>query len=103
MLNISRSEVEFARANGINIAYQTFGDKDASPLILIMGLGSQMVLWDGEFCRQLAAGGYRVIRFDNRDVGRSSRLDHLGVPALGPTLFGSLLGMRVQSPYALED
>jgi len=54
MQNISRSEVKFAHANGIDIAYQTFGDKDASPLILIMGLGSQMVLWDGEFCRQCA-------------------------------------------------
>ena len=73
MQHISRREVKFARANGIDIAYQTFGDKDASPLILIMGLGSQMVLWDGEFCRQLAAGGYRVIRFDNRDAGLSTK------------------------------
>jgi pimeloyl-ACP methyl ester carboxylesterase len=80
MQHISRREVKFAHANGIDIAYQTFGDKDASPLILIMGLGSQMVLWDGEFCRKLAAGGYRVIRFDNRDIGLSTKLDWMQVP-----------------------
>ena len=103
MQHISRREVKFARANGIDIAYQTFGDKDASPLILIMGLGSQMVLWDGEFCRQLAAGGYRVIRFDNRDIGLSTKLDWMQVPDTTAVAAALQRGEVPAVPYTLED
>lgn len=103
MLNNSRSEVKFARANGIDIAYQTFGDEDASPLILIMGLGSQMVLWDDEFCRQLAAGGYRVIRFDNRDIGLSTKLDWMQVPDSAAVADALQRGEAPSLPYTLED
>ncbi|MGD8951563.1 MAG: alpha/beta hydrolase [Desulfobacterales bacterium] len=103
MQHISRREVKFARANGIDIAYQTFGDKDASPLILIMGLGSQMVLWDGEFCRQLAAGGYRVIRFDNRDIGLSTKLDWMQVPDTTAIAAALQRGEVPAVPYTLED
>jgi len=63
-----------ARANGIDICYEIFGDASAEPLLLIMGLGAQMVLWDDDFCERLAARGFRVIRFDNRDIGKSSKL-----------------------------
>ena len=103
MLNSFRHEVEFARANGIDIAFETFGEKDGSPLILIMGLGSQMVLWDDEFCRLLAAGGYRVIRFDNRDIGLSTKLDWMQVP--DPTAVAAALqrGEVPALPYPLED
>jgi pimeloyl-ACP methyl ester carboxylesterase len=103
MLNISRHEVEFVRANGIDIAYQTFGDKDASPLILIMGLGSQMILWDDEFCRQLAAGEYRVIRFDNRDIGLSTKLDWMQVPDSTAVAAALQRGEAPALPYTLED
>ena len=103
MQHISRREVKFARANGIDIAYQTFGDKDASPLILIMGLGSQMVLWDGEFCRKLAAGGYRVIRFDNRDIGLSTKLDWMQVPDTTAVAAALQRGEVPALPYTLED
>ena len=97
-----RQQVHVARLpNGIELCWDERGE--GPPIVLVMGIGAQMILWPEGFCDMLAARGFRVIRFDNRDVGRSSRLDHLGVPALGPTLFGSLLGMRVQSPYALED
>ena len=65
---------QMARANGIELCYEIFGDPAAEPLILIMGLGAQMIHWDDDFCRQLAARGFRVIRFDNRDIGQSSRL-----------------------------
>ena len=65
---------QIAHANGIDICYEIFGDAGAEPLLLIMGLGAQMIHWDDEFCRQLAARGFRVIRFDNRDIGKSSRL-----------------------------
>lgn len=103
MLNISRHEVEFTGANGLDIAYQTFGDKDAPPLILIMGLGSQMVLWDSEFCRQLAAGGYRVIRFDNRDVGLSTKLDWMKVPDSAAVAAALQRGEAPALPYTLDD
>jgi len=61
-----------ASANGIEIEYDTFGDPSEAPLVLINGLGAQMVGWDEDFCRLLADRGFRVIRFDNRDVGRST-------------------------------
>ncbi|WP_038947061.1 alpha/beta fold hydrolase, partial [Bradyrhizobium genomosp. III] len=62
------------RANGIEICYEIFGNDNAEPLLLIMGLGAQMIHWDDAFCEQLAARGFRVIRFDNRDIGKSSHL-----------------------------
>ncbi|TAI63863.1 alpha/beta hydrolase, partial [Bradyrhizobium sp. Leo170] len=62
------------RANGIDICYEIFGDESAEPMLLIMGLGAQMIHWDDEFCEQLAARGFRVIRFDNRDIGQSGKL-----------------------------
>ena len=65
---------QIARANGIDICYEIFGDPAAEPLLLIMGLGAQMIHWDDDFCRQLAARGFRVIRFDNRDIGKSSHM-----------------------------
>jgi pimeloyl-ACP methyl ester carboxylesterase len=61
-------------SNGIELCHEIFGAPDAEPMLLIMGLNAQMILWDDEFCQQLAAQGFRVIRFDNRDVGKSTRL-----------------------------
>ena len=83
---------------GITLCYETFGEESASPLLLIMGLGMQMVGWPDEFCRQLAGRGFYVVRFDNRDAGRSTHID--GPP---PTP-GQLLRHRI-SPvlYTLSD
>ena len=67
--DIHHSETAIIQVNDIEIAFDIFGADSGDPLLLIMGLGSQMVVWDEEFCRQLAAHGYRVIRFDNRDAG----------------------------------
>ena len=79
-LNIAHTGPALARANGIELTYDTFGDAQAPPLVLIMGLAAQMIAWDDEFCAALAARGFRVIRFDNRDIGLSTRLGSLGVP-----------------------
>jgi pimeloyl-ACP methyl ester carboxylesterase len=68
--------------NGITLCYETFGDASAPPALLIMGLGTQMVAWDTRFCEDLASRGFFVIRFDNRDTGRSTRLDGAHVPGL---------------------
>lgn len=85
----------------IELAYDSFGDGE--PLLLIMGLGAQMVFWEDDFCRTLAARGYRVIRFDNRDVGGSTRLEHLGTPNINRALLNRVLRRKVDAPYSLDD
>ena len=94
---------QLARANGIDLCYEIFGAADAEPMLLIMGLGAQMILWDDDFCRQLAARGFRVIRFDNRDIGKSGKLT--GGKRLGPLELLKLrfLNIPVAAPYRLHD
>jgi pimeloyl-ACP methyl ester carboxylesterase len=94
---------QFVRANGIDICYEIFGDADAEPMLLIMGLGAQMVLWDDEFCRRLAARGFRVIRFDNRDIGQSSKLSGGKRLTALELLKLRLLKIPVAAPYKLRD
>jgi pimeloyl-ACP methyl ester carboxylesterase len=91
------------RANGIELCYQTFGRDDAEPLVLIMGLGAQMIMWDDEFCEQLAGRDFRVIRFDNRDVGKSTKF--AGSKTLTPLELIRLrfLKIPVAAPYRLSD
>jgi pimeloyl-ACP methyl ester carboxylesterase len=79
-LTSSGTGEQIARVGAVKLCYETFGAAEATPLLLIMGLGSQMILWDEEFCERLAAEGFRVIRFDNRDVGRSRILHDAPVP-----------------------
>lgn len=78
---------QLAPVNGIELAYDEIGERDGEPLILIMGLATQMIHWDLGFCAMLAERGYRVIRFDNRDIGRSSRIE-APVPGTAPMLLG---------------
>ena len=94
---------QIARANGIELCYEIFGAADAEPMLLIMGLGAQMIHWDDDFCRQLAARGFRVIRFDNRDIGQSSKLT--GGKRLTPLELLKLrfLKIPVAAPYTLRD
>lgn len=95
-----------ARANGIDLAYDCFGDPAGQPLLLIMGLGTQMIAWDEAFCAQLAARGFRVIRFDNRDIGRSTWFDDAGIPDVGKLLMQALAGGSVDAAgvrYTLAD
>ena len=68
--------------NGITLAYEPFGDASDPPLLLIQGLGMQMLGWPEEFCEQLAAEGFHVVRYDNRDVGHSTHLDSVRAPTL---------------------
>jgi pimeloyl-ACP methyl ester carboxylesterase len=92
-----------AHANGIELAYETYGRKEDPPLLLIMGLGSQMVMWDEGFCSLLARRGFRVIRFDNRDVGLSTKFNHSIV--VDPATVASALqrGESPGLPYTLSD
>jgi pimeloyl-ACP methyl ester carboxylesterase len=93
----------FIKANGVDLCYQAFGAADAEPLILIMGLGAQMIHWDDEFCAQLADRGFRVIRFDNRDIGRSTKLEGGGPISLPALLQAHAAGKPIQAPYTLRD
>ena len=95
-----------ARSNGIELAYDSFGDPAAQPLVLIMGLGTQMIAWDEAFCERLAARGYCVIRFDNRDIGLSTKLSNAAVPDIAKLLMQALSGKPVDAasvPYTLAD
>ncbi len=90
-------------ANRIQLEYETFGPSSGRPLLLIIGLGGQMIFWDEDLCRDLAARGHYVIRFDNRDVGLSTKFEQSGVPHL-PEVFEKILrGEKVTPPYTLED
>lgn len=86
------------RANGLELEYDTFGDPADPPLLLVMGLGAQLIDWPLEFVRQIAAHGFHVIRFDNRDAGLSTWLDDLGLPDIGALLTGT-----GTAPYSLAD
>ena len=88
-----------AKSNGIELEYDTLGDPANPALLLIMGLGAQLIDWPQEFCEQLAAAGFHVIRFDNRDAGLSTSLDELGLPDLAAIL----AGRPAQPPYLLAD
>lgn len=93
------------KTNGIEIAYDAFGDPAGEPFILIAGLGAQLLSLEAPFCRQLADLGYWVIRFDNRDVGFSTRFDPAGTPDLWPAIQAWLTGRVIPfpAPYTIKD
>src|SRR4051812_365364 len=91
-----------AEANGINLTYETFGEPDGVPLLLVMGLGAQMVAWDEAFAEGLVDRGFYVIRYDNRDVGQSTRFESGGLP-LAAALMKAMAGDRTLAPYLLAD
>jgi pimeloyl-ACP methyl ester carboxylesterase len=93
----------FVNANGITLCYETFGEPANPPMVLIMGMGAQMVGWDDEFCEALAARGFWVIRFDNRDAGKSTRFDRAGVPDVASAMTRAWMRMPVSAPYLLND
>ena len=93
-----------AEANGLELAYEDMGDVLHPPVLLIMGLSAQLSLWPLGFCEQLVKQGYRVIRFDNRDIGLSTKLSHLKVT--GPVwkrFLRAQFGLPSPVPYTLHD
>ena len=93
-----------ARSGDLDIYYEDMGDPNDPAVLLIMGLGAQLLLWRTEFCEKLVDQGLRVIRYDNRDVGLSTKVTgrHTGAP-LAPRMVRSFLGLRSQAVYTLED
>lgn len=92
-----------AQANGITLEYERFGPETAEPLLLIMGLGAQLTLWPVQLCEALVERGFHVIRYDNRDVGLSTKLDDAGVPELPMVLAAVMSGRQPTVPYTLDD
>jgi pimeloyl-ACP methyl ester carboxylesterase len=100
-MTISSGE-RFARVGRLELCYETIGEDHAPPLLLVMGFAGQMVLWDDEFCTQLAQRGFWVIRFDTRDSGRSTILHDAPVPTRRE-LLRLLHRAPAPAPYSLED
>lgn len=106
--SIDVGDEKFIDANGLKLCYQEFGQAfdrfDAPALLLIMGLGTQMTGWPDDFCTQLASAGLRVIRFDNRDVGRSSKMEDTAEYDSPRWAFvKNLVGLQVNAPYLIRD
>ncbi len=92
-----------AQVNGVSLEHDSFGPDDAEPLLLIMGLGAQMTRWTVPFCESLVAQGFRVIRFDNRDVGLSTHLDDAPIPDLAAISEAHRRREKPDVPYSLFD
>ena len=95
-----------AKANNIEIEYDTFGDSSSKPLLLVMGLGVQMIGWREEFCERLVDKGFYVIRYDNRDVGLSTKIEEGGTfdnKDIIKAINLRMKGEEVQAPYKIED
>ena len=91
------------QANGLTFEYESFGRKADPALLLIMGFSAQMTMWPEALCEGLAGRGFRVIRFDNRDIGKSTHLEHLGAPDISVAMAKAMSGQPVDAPYALDD
>ncbi len=89
-----------ALPNGIDLCYQTFGDRGNEPLLLVMGLGGPMTWWDPVLCQMLADRGFFVIRYDNRDTGRSTRVSGR---INRRKILASFAGLKPQTPYSMQD
>ena len=96
---IGRTRAPDPAGGVLDIAYERFGDVDAPPVLLVMGLGTQMLGWPDEFCELLAERGLHVIRFDNRDVGESTHLHD----APRPNLMAAMAGDASSVSYTLSD
>lgn len=87
-----------AISNGVELEYDTFGERRSRPLLLVMGLGTQLIAWEEDFCKKLAERDFYVIRFDNRDVGLSTHLEEFGTPDLA-----AVMSRQARPPYTLDD
>lgn len=99
----SRFVQGFVQANGLRIAYEEFGDPNDPAIVLVAGLFNQLVRWPVALCELLVARGYRVIRFDNRDIGLSDKMDGARAPGLFRLFLASQFAVPVKTPYTLDD
>ena len=99
---MTATTVTYAPANGLNLAYESFGPEGAPAVLLIAGLGTQMIRWTDGFCAGLAALGFRVVRYDNRDAGLSTHLDALPAPDFPALVKALMAGQRPKVPYGID-
>lgn len=92
-----------ARTNGIQIEYETFGNPASPTLLLIIGLGCQLIHWQRDFCETIANHGYHVIRFDNRDSGLSTKIDGFDMGDVMAKIGALFMKQEVPVPYGIED
>src|SRR5262245_14513953 len=97
---VSKGQV---KANGITIAYESFGPEDRETVLLIMGVSAQLTLWPVDLCEELVRRGYRVIRYDNRDIGLSTHFDAAGPPDFAAVVAAAQAGKPSPLPYTLYD
>ena len=90
------------QANGLTLHYESRGNENDPVILLIMGLAAQMILWPEPSDRSAGAEGFRVVRFDNRDVGLSSHLEHMSVPNVPLQAVKFMMGLPVKAPYPIE-
>lgn len=100
---IEAGNTQYAQSNGLKIAYESFGNPDNPAIVLVAGLYNQLVRWPLELCQHLVDRGYRVIRFDNRDIGLSDKFAGVRAPSYFRLLLKSFFGIPVAAPYSLED
>jgi pimeloyl-ACP methyl ester carboxylesterase len=99
MNEIPYSGEKTSKVGEVELIYDTFGNPSHPPMLLIMGLGAQMIRWDDAFCKAIAAQGRWVIRFDNRDVGLSTKCHQAGIP----DVMSLIQGQKVDVPYTLKE
>jgi pimeloyl-ACP methyl ester carboxylesterase len=103
MPTINKTDEQLIDANGIQLTYDAFGNPSDPPILLVMGLGMQMTAWDELFCEHLAARGFWVIRFDNRDIGLSTKIETAGRPSSWKMMSAGLFHRPMSAPYRLKD
>lgn len=94
---------QFTKANGIEICYETFGDKSNPTVLFVMGLGAQMIAWPDAYMTGMVEAGFHVVRYDNRDVGLSQKYDEAGMPDFQALIMDLAAGRAPEVPYTLAD
>jgi pimeloyl-ACP methyl ester carboxylesterase len=96
-------ETQYLQSNGLRMAYEAFGEPKNPAILLVAGLYNQLVRWPVKFCQLLADQGFYVIRFDNRDIGLTDKMDGVKAPGLFRLFVKTYFGIPVSAPYSLED
>ena len=100
---MAESNTKFLQSNGLRMAYEDYGDPADPVILLVAGLYNQLVRWPMEFCELLVSKGFRVIRFDNRDIGLTDKMDGVRAPSILRLILHYYLRIPVTSPYSLND
>jgi pimeloyl-ACP methyl ester carboxylesterase len=100
---VEAGNTQYAQSNGLKIAYESFGNPEDPAIVLVAGLYNQLVRWPLGLCQHLVDRGFRVIRFDNRDIGLSDKFDGVRAPGYFRLLLKSYFGVPVAAPYNLDD